>query len=149
MKNEDDGRETGEDLFCPRRAGTFPVGKVKDVPLSPAAAGTFPRGKVRTETSSAAAGGTFPVGKAKDVPLSPAAAGTFPRGKVRTETSSAAAGGTFPVGKVIELCKPCLMEMRRRGRKLKEVTGGTRKITCWLCDRRRYGNEYILEDRAK
>ena len=48
--------------------------------------------------------------------------------------------------RAVELCKPCAMELRRRGRALKTQTEGTRKITCRLCDRRRYGQTYVMTD---
>ena len=44
------------------------------------------------------------------------------------------------------LCTPCVMELRRKGRRLKEIPARREKVTCWLCDRRRYGLQYIMGD---
>lgn len=51
------------------------------------------------------------------------------------------------IEKEIKLCTPCMMELRRRGKRLRAVLGRREKITCWYCDKRRYGQEYILEDK--
>ena len=51
--------------------------------------------------------------------------------------------------KTVELCTPCQMELRRRGRKIRELPERRKKITCWLCDKRRYGVSCVMEDGRK
>lgn len=51
------------------------------------------------------------------------------------------------IEKEIKLCTPCMMELRRRGKRLRAILGRREKITCWYCDKRRYGQGYILEDK--
>lgn len=51
--------------------------------------------------------------------------------------------------KVVALCTPCVMELRRKGRRLKEIPARREKVTCWMCDRRRYGLQYIMGDGKK
>jgi len=48
--------------------------------------------------------------------------------------------------KEIKLCTPCMMALRRRGRRIRAVPARREKITCWYCDKRRYGQGYLLED---
>ena len=52
----------------------------------------------------------------------------------------------MPDEKVVALCTPCVMELRRKGRRIKEIPARREKVTCWLCDRRRYGLQYIMGD---
>lgn len=40
------------------------------------------------------------------------------------------------------LCKPCALEISRKGRAVKPLHSKTAKITCSACGRRRFGIEY-------
>jgi len=43
-----------------------------------------------------------------------------------------------------QLCLPCSLELKRTGKyNIQHIGGGkNQKITCWWCDRRRYGADY-------
>lgn len=57
--------------------------------------------------------------------------------------------GGVRMERTVELCTPCQMELRRRGRRVRTTGERRRKCTCRLCDKRRYGESYILEDGKK
>lgn len=45
------------------------------------------------------------------------------------------------------LCRPCAAELERRGKPVLSAGEGSRKITCDLCGRRRYGTAYDVDGR--
>lgn len=47
------------------------------------------------------------------------------------------------------LCKPCAMELERRGKTVKPLETRAEKITCKACGRRRYGVRYEVTGRAR
>lgn len=47
------------------------------------------------------------------------------------------------------LCKPCAMGMAASGKKIKQVAGRNKKITCANCGRRRYGVNYDVAGREE
>lgn len=47
----------------------------------------------------------------------------------------------------IDLCVPCAAEIRRSGNRLEKMREEPdMKITCWKCQRRRYGATYRIGD---
>lgn len=46
----------------------------------------------------------------------------------------------------VELCKPCMLNLKAKGKTVKPAGGRCEKITCAECGRRRYGSAYEVED---
>ena len=47
------------------------------------------------------------------------------------------------------LCKPCAVHLTKAGARLTHIGGRGHKITCALCERRRYGADYAIEAQKK
>lgn len=47
------------------------------------------------------------------------------------------------------LCKPCSLGLEADGKRVKQVAGRSKKITCAQCGRRRYGTIYEVTDKKR
>ena len=47
------------------------------------------------------------------------------------------------------LCRPCMEDLIRKGRTVREIAGRREKITCAVCGRRRYGLTYEVSTGRK
>ena len=53
------------------------------------------------------------------------------------------------MAKVMELCKPCAEIAGEKHKLTPVIVGRDRKITCEMCQRRRYGVRYKMEKRKR